>query len=301
MSTYSVGVPHSYPLTAAPISRRPSADSLPLSRQPSIEALSLACHSSLEDIDDIIKRGVSPVDISAKFVYKSPSHIIFERSCFPFKACTTPPRPPVPSIAVQAPTPQRIVSAPATAPSYAPVPVNVGSAPQKKLPAPLPYPLVTQSQSQPQIVRPPSPATTTHSTISATPSSSSTLVPSAPTPRELAERSERVQTLNDAVKRSRAYSALMDRHCEMLTASLETAAQLQAAKEENRRLREKLARYKEVNRTLVHWGLTLRDENEALRDQGGHSPGLSLFDPARDMLSSSDEEEWESGDEVGLG
>lgn len=306
------------------LTSKPSVDSIPLSHKPSIEALSLAkpilashyvktydaSYDDHDEVQEIIRR--TP---SSKFVYKTPSHIIFERDLFPFKTVD------LPTIAVQAPTPQRNVSAVSTAPapSFNPLkPWSADSFTEKRatrVSAPLPFPLVPQphrhwqpqpqhTQVQTQIIRPPSPATTTHSTCSTTPSLSSTVVPTSqssqsshasssnctPTPRELAERSERVQTLSDSVMRSRAYSALMNRHCETLTVALDTAAELQAAKDEIRRLRAKVARYKEVNRTLVHWGQTLRDENEVLRAEAGDSPGMSLFEPERDMRSGDEEE-----------
>jgi hypothetical protein len=163
-----------------------------------------------------------------------------------------------------------------------------------KVPSPLPFPLVPASPATIASLPSLSAASLTSASLNSLPASLATPpLPHTPLPdptaRELAERSERVQTLSDAVMRSRAYSALMNRHCETLGVALESTAELQDARAEIARLKAKVARYKAVNRTLVDWGMCLRDEVEVLRATAGDGPGVVLFDPERDMRSRDEE------------
>ncbi|GMK59699.1 hypothetical protein CspeluHIS016_0803050 [Cutaneotrichosporon spelunceum] len=275
-----------------------SADSLPLSSQPTIENLTRAfvldstdsresdSLSSVEadaghptipartsrleiarpsselgstrptlDVEEVPRSHLDARSAPSKFVYKTPSDIIIERDCFPFQ----------PAIMIQAPTPP---------PHFPLLPV---------LHSPSPAAITSiRSLSATSLNSLPSPI------IPSTPTLPSTPLPD-PTPRELAERSERIQTLGNAVMRSRAYSVLMHRHCETLGTALESAAELQEARAEIVRLKARIERYREVNSSLVDWGLRLREENDVLRAEAGEVPGVMLFDPERDIRSRDDE------------
>ncbi|BEI85626.1 hypothetical protein CcaverHIS002_0510270 [Cutaneotrichosporon cavernicola] len=298
-----------------------SADTLPLSRQPTIEALARAFvldspgsgdsgslssvevevghqvipvghpaipvrTSSLEivrhsfefdfdtcpslDIQEVPRRHPDVRNAPAKFVYKTPAHIILERDCFPFR----------PAIMIQAPTPPRTVSGSSTssAPPLTPTLEMI------KPPTSPQFPLVPSPESPAAIASIPSLSSASLNSLP------SLITPQPdPTPRELAERSERVQTLSNAVMRSRAYSGLMHRYCETLGSAFESAVELQEARAEIARLQAKVVRYRDVNRSLVDWGLRLREENEVLRAEAGEAPGVALFDPERDMLRRDDE------------